>query len=236
MAKKLSEIYAPKPQGEKDFVAKHPVKKNAVHQNKQPEQFTAGKVKTFDRSAKRMGYDADDDEKAYGVGEKPPSPNNQRSSPDNGSTLYPTGKFAEEEEMDEASFVNKQKKKEYEEKKGRDQGAKNTTAAKRLARKEKPNHVSEEDEIVLTDDDIDDLLDILDAVLKEDMYESDVYRGDKSGARNSPLVSNAAAKRQSSTGYNKDSVDSAIKNNRTGKIGNKEAKMIHGLLKGWRGK
>lgn len=233
MAKKLSEIYAPKPQGEKDFVAKHPVKKNTVNQNKQPEQFTAGKVKTFDRSAKRMGYDAGDDEKVYGVGEKSPSPNNQRSSPDNGSTLYPTGKFAEEEEMDEASFVNKQKKKEYEEKKGRDQGAKNTTAAKRLARKEKPNHVSE-DEIVLTDDDIEMLFDILDSALGEDLEETsgrDFARGvnPKHPASNPP-------REPFQHSYSKDAVDKAIQSSNRGgrKIGGSEAKKIHALLKGWR--
>lgn len=33
-------------------------------------------------------------------------------------------------------------------------------------------------------------------------------------------------------GYNPDSVNEAIKNNRTGKIGGREAKMIHALLKG----
>lgn len=72
MPKKLIELYAPKPKGEKEFVAKHTIK---VTKDKSPattdDHFKANNVKTFQRRVYRFGYDIGDDEKAYGVGAKP---------------------------------------------------------------------------------------------------------------------------------------------------------------------
>lgn len=82
MAKKLSEIYAPKPKDEKAFVAKHTITKTTDKSpaTKDADQvFKATNVKTFDRSAKRMGYNPGADEKAYGVLPGIPSPNDQKN-------------------------------------------------------------------------------------------------------------------------------------------------------------
>lgn len=82
MAKKLSEIYAPKSKDEKDFVAKHAIKKTTDKSpaTKNADQvFKAANIKTFDRGVHRFGYDAPKDQKAYGNG-KAPSPTDMKTS------------------------------------------------------------------------------------------------------------------------------------------------------------
>src|SRR5690348_7809628 len=97
MTKKLNELYAPKPKGEKDFVDLHKVKKTT---DKSPSTadsnnlFNAGpKVKTFQRKVYRFGYDAPDDEKAAFPRE--PGPNDTNPPPKQDSSVYPAGTFKE---------------------------------------------------------------------------------------------------------------------------------------------
>lgn len=225
MAKRLSEIYAPKSKDEKDFVAKQTVKKTTDKSpaTKDDARFKATNVKTFDRSKHRFGYDAGDDQKAYGNG-KAPSPTDMKTS----VAIAPYTVKTEEEEIEEGNYINKQKKKEVEVKLGKDKSNRpNVTAAKRAGRAELRK---EEDEVTLTDDDIDDLLEMLgEIILNEVIVKLPVVPPVVPNTRQSPHLNDP-------TGYNKDAVDKAIKNNRTGKIGKGEAKRIHGLLKGWRGK
>jgi len=68
MAKNLKDIlggYTPKPEGEKQFVAKHSVKKTADANKNGDDVFNASKVKTVNRASERHGYDAGQDEKVY---------------------------------------------------------------------------------------------------------------------------------------------------------------------------
>lgn len=163
MAKKLSELYEPKPQGEKDFVAKHVVKKTTDKSpaTKDDKLFKATNVKTYNR-APRHGNNPGEDVKAN----------------------------------DGTTGVNDQK------------------TVKAIA----PYTVED-----FSEDDIDALLDIVSELMENISPIKPVPAPDKEP----PAVSG---------GYNKVAVDNAIKNNRTGKIGKSEAKKIHALLKGWRGK
>lgn len=90
MAKKLSELYAPKAAGEKAFVAKHTEKKTTDKSpaTKDDKVFKASNIKTYDRSP-RHGYNKGEDEKEYGVaGEEPV----KVTTP---SAIYPSGTFKE---------------------------------------------------------------------------------------------------------------------------------------------
>lgn len=181
--KKLNELYEPKARSGKKFVAMHKgeptLKKSKPTQN--DDQFNSGKVKTFDRSAKRMGYNTGADEKAYD-GRPTPAPNDQGPVPTTGSTLYPSGKFAEE--------------------------------------------------IELTDDDIDTLLDMLGDIVLNETSGRDFARGVNP---NHPATT--IKDPENHPHYSKVAVDKAIASStRSGrKVGGKEAKAIHRLLKGWRG-
>lgn len=72
MPKKLSELYAPKPKGEKAFVKKHTDASPAPMKNAEPTKddklFNATNIKTYNRKANRQGYNPGEDEVAYGVG------------------------------------------------------------------------------------------------------------------------------------------------------------------------
>lgn len=176
MTKRLSEIYAPKAQAEKDFVAAHPVKKAPTDKKVGTDDdklFKATNVKTYDRSP-RHGNNPGEDEKAYDGGKS-------------------TG-------------VNDQRH------------------VKALA----PYTIED-----FTENDIDALLDIVAELMGPSLEEAaGIPLKPVPGAeKESPAVDGAAHHT-----YSKVAVDKAIKNNRTGKIGGREAKAIHGLLKGWRGK
>jgi hypothetical protein len=100
MARRLCEIYAPKPQAEKDFVAKHGLKKTTDKSpaTKDDKLFKATNIKTFDRTAKRMGYNPGADAKAYDNG-RTTAPNDQEKV----TAVAPyTVKMGEEAEIDEA--------------------------------------------------------------------------------------------------------------------------------------
>jgi hypothetical protein len=186
MAKKLSELYAPKPAAEKAFVAKHGEPKKTTDKSpatKDDKRFKATNIKTYDRSP-RHGYNPGEDEKAYGTGGKNPGPNDQNPAPKNGSAQYPTGTF-EEVELDERDANNKAKKddammaqgKDYYDKKKLGGLSKKkgiaTTQLKRLARglARYPQNYKEDvdteiNEFDLSEEDIDTLLNILDIVLE----------------------------------------------------------------------
>lgn len=104
MPKKLSELYAPKPQGEKDFVAKHPVTKTTDKSpaTKNDANFMAKYLRTYDRSP-RHGYNPGEDEKAN---DGTTGVNDQKASPSNGSAVYPSGTFKEEEEIEETERLD----------------------------------------------------------------------------------------------------------------------------------
>jgi len=78
--KKLSELYAPKPPGEKAFVKKHQDMAPPEAKNSEPTKddavFKATNVKTFQRKVYRFGYDAPEDDKAFDSGPHP-SPTDQ---------------------------------------------------------------------------------------------------------------------------------------------------------------
>lgn len=166
MTKKLSEIYAPKSKDEKAFVAKHSVKKTTDKSpaTKDDKRFNATNIKTFDRASKRMGYDADAAQKAYGVLPGIPSPTDQKTV----TAVAPyTVKMGEDQEIDEGNPINKMKRKAFDINLGRKKAAKqsNITSMKRLGRK----LTKEDDDIELSDDEIDALLDFLGDILSEDM-------------------------------------------------------------------
>lgn len=260
MAKKLDELYAPKSAGEKAFADKHKVKITTSPKDIEKTldvQFKATNVKTFNRSANRFGYNKGEDEKAYGVGAGDTGVNDQRKPPE-GSTQYPTGKFAEDMEVDALdddvlyelsgktlkSYVKKAggtgnrsgwgiaKKGEKEEDKGMstdgykypEKQARHQAAASKLYHKsnnrdkgvEKAKARLKKEDFAL--EDIDALLIIIEQLIEDD--------------KPAPKKPTWSSDTPSPGKYNKDSVANAIKNNRTGKIGGREAKAIHALLKG----
>lgn len=87
--------------------------------------------------------------------------------------------------------------------------------------------IGEEEEIELTDEDIDELIDMLGEIVMSEAKEETPYFTKKS--------METISKQPAGSQYNKDSVNKAIASSKP-KISGKEAKMIHGLLKGWRGK
>lgn len=164
MTKTLAEIYAPKPKDEKAFVAKHTIKKTTDKSpaTKDADQvFKGSNVKTFNRSANRMGYNSGEDQKAYGVLPGIPSPTDQKTV----TAIAPyTIKMGEEEDIDEANLVNKKKKDAYIQNIGKKKAARpNVTAAKKAGRAELRKEDFEDFE--MNDEILDVLIDIIDDYL-----------------------------------------------------------------------
>jgi hypothetical protein len=277
MSKKLSELYEPKPKGEKEFVAKHKVKEGPTDKKvgtNDPKLFKGSNVKTYDRSP-RHGYNSGEDEKAN---DGTTGVNDQRSPP-GPSTLYPSGTFKEEaERLDELSpktlrsyskkaggygrrsswgLAQKGEKEEdksmstdgnkYPEKQERHQKAASKLYHKSNNRDkglERAKQRLKEDAAQLTEDEVDYMLELIDAYYGVGEIDEisgrgmDRMKSHLQGQIKTGMMKAVPGPEQEApaVAYNKSAVDTAIKNNRTGKIGKKEARAIHGLLKGWRGK
>jgi hypothetical protein len=188
MAKKLSELYAPKPKDEKEFVAKHTIKPADTKLSPANKDVNfKPSTKVYDRKT-RHGYMPGEDEKKYDRGDSP-GPNDMK--PTKGA-LPPSTTYEEEEPIEQVE--------------------RRTGIAKAVDKLTK-----EEIEVEFNEDHIDMLLNLI----SELMEGKEPVNPSKTPVEAAP--------------YNKDAVNKAISASKP-KIGGKEAKMIHGLLKGWRGK
>lgn len=259
MAKKLSELYKPKSEVGKAFVDANPEQKPVLKKSKPTEndgQFSATNVKTFKRAVNRMGYDVGDDEveNKGGVG--------VNDSPKETGIAPYTIRREDVERIDELSpktlksYVKKasgyghrsawglaQKGEKEEDKSMSTDGYKypekqerHQKAASKLYHKSN----NREKGVSLANAKIGLHALRLKSIVKEDIMESFNFEAEEPLSEDEVIdtLFDMLETMLGEAEYNKDAVNKSIESsNRSGrKIGKKEAKAIHSLLKGRKGK